>query len=54
MSGGGDFVQRGENDIVKIEINVLNLKLINNTRPVAHLALAIRRSNHSAKSHPQS
>jgi len=25
MSGGGDFVQRGENDIVKIEINVLNL-----------------------------
>jgi hypothetical protein len=26
MSGGGDFVQRGENDIVKIEINVLNLR----------------------------
>jgi hypothetical protein len=26
MSGGGDFVQRGENDIVKIEINILNLK----------------------------
>jgi hypothetical protein len=25
MSGGGDFVQRGENNIVKIEINVLNL-----------------------------
>jgi hypothetical protein len=25
MSGGGDFVRRGENDIVKIEINVLNL-----------------------------
>jgi hypothetical protein len=28
MSGGGDFVQRGENDIVKIEINVLNLKYV--------------------------
>jgi hypothetical protein len=26
MSGGGDFVRRGENDIVKIGINVLNLK----------------------------
>jgi hypothetical protein len=27
MSGGGDFVRRGENDIVKIGINVLNLKM---------------------------
>ncbi len=26
MSGGGDFVQRGEKNIAKIEINVLNLK----------------------------
>jgi hypothetical protein len=27
MSGGGDFVRRGENDIVKIGINVLNLSI---------------------------
>jgi hypothetical protein len=26
MSGGGDFVQRGEENCAKIEINVLNLR----------------------------
>jgi hypothetical protein len=26
MSGGGDFVQRGEKNIAKTEINVLNLR----------------------------
>jgi hypothetical protein len=29
MSGGGDFVQRGEKNIAKIEINVLNLSSLN-------------------------
>jgi hypothetical protein len=32
MSGGGDFVWRGENEIVKIEINVLNLILMGQFR----------------------
>jgi hypothetical protein len=34
MSGGGDFVRRGEKYIAKIEINVLNLKKSHGTVPL--------------------